>query len=234
MLAVNHAGRESIEFFEIRNSGNTTRAIWHGCTIFIGGLLNDVAAMPNGGFITTVMLDQSLVHGRDASQILFSDEKAGYLATWDAGAGFQRLPGTKAALNNSLQIGTDGKTIYFTAYTGKKVIRYDLAHRKVSGSVGVKFYPDNITKSRDGVFLIAGIDDLSEFIRCTRDEGHFCDRNVAFRVVELNTGTMSTRTVFREEPGTLQGASTALKVGNALYISTYTGDRILKAVLGNH
>ena len=70
-------------------------------------------------------------------------------------------------------------------------------------------------------------------MECAHEEGHFCDRLIAFSVVRLDPKMMTTQPLYRGNPGTLAGASVALKVRDRLYISTYTGDRLLSMKMPN-
>ncbi len=228
IIAVNHTGRESIEFIELVNGASGYNAIWRGCVAFDGGSFNDLVAYGSNGLIATVMLDKTLVGGKDPMAFLFSGAKTGYLAEWNPRTGWKHLPGSEAALNNGIQLSADSRFVWFTAWTSRQVLKYDLQAQRITRSVAVPFSPDNLTLKSDGTVIVAGIDDLARWRDCTAEEGHFCQDKLAFSVVTLDPKTFTVKPLFHGKPGLLQGASVALAIDNALYVGTATGDRLLK------
>eukprot|EP01037_Dinobryon_pediforme_P028537 gene28537-31856_t len=60
LYAVNHAGRESVEMFEISATRAGVALHWVGCVTFASTLfLNSVAATPDGGFVVTNLIDRT-------------------------------------------------------------------------------------------------------------------------------------------------------------------------------
>jgi hypothetical protein len=49
-----------------------------------------------------------------------------------------------------------------------------------------------------------------------------------YRVSEIDPQTMVARTLASGPPGVLGGASVAVRIGDALYVGAFSGDRILK------
>jgi hypothetical protein len=160
IIAVNHTGRESIEFIELEDASGYG-AIWRGCVAFEGGSLNDLVAYGSNGLIATVMLDKTLVGDKDPMAFLFSGAKTGYLAEWNPSTGRKRLPGSEEALNNGIQLSADSGFVWFTAWTSRQVLEYDLQAQRITRSVDVPFSPDNLTLKSDGTVIVAGIDDLA-------------------------------------------------------------------------
>ena len=59
LLAVDHGGREAIEFFDVTVDG-AVAVTWRGCAMPPpGSFLNDVASLPDGGCVTTHMYERS-------------------------------------------------------------------------------------------------------------------------------------------------------------------------------
>lgn len=231
LLAVNHDGRDSIEAFELQGSPGHYEVIWRGCTTYSGGPFNDVTALPEGGFIATVMLDKTLTADADATSLLFSGKKTGYLVEWHADSGFKRLPGSEAALNNGIQLSADGTELYFTAFSGRQIIRYNRVEQRITGTADVRFYPDNLSVQPDGKFLVAGMNDLEKFRDCTLAQGGYCADLLAFTVASFDPVTMSTSTIYEGQPGVMAGASVAISVAGELFIGTYTGDRMVRVTV---
>lgn len=233
LLAVNHAGRESVEFFELIRNAQGYDALWHGSVIFEGGLLNDVVATTDGGFITTVMLDQALLGDQDAMTFMVSGAKTGFLAEWYPESAWKRLPGSEAPLNNGVQISADGRFIWFAAWTSREIIEYDRQIQCISRIAALPFHGDNLTINADGMLVTAGIDDLDYWRERTAAEGQLCQEKLAFTVATVDPITFTSTTLFRCNPGQLKGgASVALAVGNAVYVGSYTGEHLLKVSLG--
>jgi hypothetical protein len=231
LLAVNHDGRDSIEAFELQGSPGHYEVIWRGCTTFSGGPFNDVTALPGGGFIATVMLDKTLTTDADATSLLFSGKKTGYLVEWHADSGFKRLPGSEAALNNGIQLSADGTELYFAAFSGRQIIRYSRVEQRITGTVDVRFYPDNLSVQPDGRFLVSGMNDLEKFRVCTLAQGGYCTDLLAFTVASFDPVTMTTSTIYEGQPGVMAGASVAIAIKDELFIGTYTGDRMVRIAL---
>ncbi|AWV05654.1 hypothetical protein DM992_41195 (plasmid) [Burkholderia sp. JP2-270] len=229
LLAVNHAGRESIEMFELVDGTDGYSALWRGGVAFEGGMLNDVVATPDGGFISTVMLDHALVGEQDAMTFMFSGARTGYLTEWHPQAGWRRLPGSQASLNNGIQISTDGRFVWFAAWTSREVLEYDREARRITRTAHLPFHADNLTVGVDGALIVAGIDDLDDWRARTEATGALCQDKLAFSVARLDPVTFTMEPLFRGGAGLLKGgASVALAVGRALYIGSYTGEHVLK------
>jgi hypothetical protein len=231
LLAVNHAGGDSIEAFELVKNAGDYQAVWRGCAPFAEGLFNGVAALPDGGFIATVMLDKTLLGDKNPWDFLFSGEKTGYLVEWHPDKGYARLPNSEAALNNGVQISRDGRFIYFAAYTARQLHRYDRTLQRITASVDTSFYPDNISVQEDGRLMVTGIDDLTDFKECRQAEGAFCSKLLPFTVANFDPQSMKVTLFYHGAAGTLAGASVALRARGRLYISTYTGDRLISVKL---
>jgi hypothetical protein len=175
------------------------------------------------------MLDKTLVNDQDPMNFLFSGAKTGYLAEWHPSTGWKHLPGSEAALNNGIQLSADGRFAWYTAWTSRQILEYDLQAQRVNRTTSVPFYPDNLTLKSEGTLIVAGIDDLARWRDCTAVEGHFCQDELAFSVATVDPKTFIVKPLFHGNPGMLQGgASAALATDNALYIGTATGDRLLK------
>ncbi|MGE8144310.1 SMP-30/gluconolactonase/LRE family protein [Pseudomonas frederiksbergensis] len=227
LLVVNHSAGDSIQAFELVGDKGNYQAVWRGCAVFNGGAFNDVAALPGGGFVATVMLDKDLIKDQNPLDVMLSGKNTGYLVEWHPETGFRRLPESEAALSNGVQVSQDGRYIYFTAWTSRQVERYDRSQHKVTGTAETAFYPDNISVQPDGSMLVTGIDDMAAFRNCTKAQGGFCSRLLAFTVARFDAETMKITPYYHAAVGTLAGGSVALQVGGRLYMGTYTGDRLV-------
>jgi sugar lactone lactonase YvrE len=230
LLVVNHAERESIEAFELRSDAEGYKAVWHGCVTHPTGLLNDVAATGDGGFIASVTMEKTLLTRKDVVDVLLSAVDTGYLVEWHPGTGLSRLANSEAPGNNGVQLSADGHFVYFAAWTKKQIRRYDRQAQRVTQIVEVPFYPDNLSVRGDGVLIATGLDELESWRACTLAHSSFCE--TGFTVMTLNPSTLATELLYRGKPGILWGASVAIQVTNRLYVGASKGDRLLKIDLG--
>jgi hypothetical protein len=218
LYVVNHAGRESIEMYELTKANNAWSLVWHGCVVSKQAF-NDVAALPDGSFIAT---HPTALQTPQTN--LFAGDASGYVSRWTATAGESELPGTRQAYPNGVLVSADGKFMYFNAWTAKEVHKYDLTAMQDAGKVKLNFMPDNITWTKRGQMLAAGVIDARG--QCA-DRGLACQQ--AFGVAAINPATMQAKDVFDSGSRPLiNGVSVALQVGNSVYVGAFGGDRLVK------
>jgi SMP-30/Gluconolactonase/LRE-like region len=231
IYVVNHGGRESIEMFELKQSGATSDLIWHGCVVSKEAF-NDVAVQPDGGFIAThptALQPPSPPGGQvkgPPTFDLFSGQASGYVSRWIPGKGETELPGTRAGYPNGVLVSSDGRTTYFNAWTAKEVHKYDLKEGKETGMVKLDFMPDNISWTSKRTMLAAGVKGARG--NCPASSSTPCIQ--AFGIAEIDPAKMAAKTVFDSEGkgALISGVSEALQVGNSIYIGAFQGDRIVK------
>jgi sugar lactone lactonase YvrE len=237
LYVVNHGGRESIEMFEVKQTGGETNLVWHGCVVSKQAF-NDVAAQPDGGFIATHPTalqppapppGQAKGRGRGPQargNNLFSGQPSGYVSRWTPGKGEAELPGTRAGYPNGVLVSADGRYMYFNAWTAKEVHKYDLKQGKETGLVKLDFMPDNISWTGKRTMLAAGVKGTGG--DCPAGSGTPCIQG--FNVAEIDPGKMAAKTVFDSEGkgALISGVSEALQVGNSIYTGAFQGDRIVK------
>ena len=78
--------RQSMEMFELKQTGGAWGLIWHGCVVSPKDF-NDVAALADGSFIATYPTALQ-TPGMD----LFTGVPSGYVVRWTAAKGFRRSP----------------------------------------------------------------------------------------------------------------------------------------------
>jgi hypothetical protein len=237
VFVVNHGGRESIEMFELKQIGATWDLIWHGCVVSTQAY-NDVAAQPDGGFIAThptALQPPPPPPGQAKSQEkgkqgpannLFNGQPSGYVSRWIPGKGETELPGTRAGYPNGVLVSSDGRTMYFNAWTAKEVHKYDLKEGKETGLVKLDFMPDNISWTSKRTMLAAGVKGTRG--NCPASSSTPCIQ--AFGIAEIDPAKMQAKTAFDSEGkgALISGVSEALQVGNSIYIGAFQGDRIVK------
>ena len=220
VFVVNHGGRESIEMFELTRAGGTWALVWHGCVVSPQAY-NDVAALPNGGYYATHPTALQ-TPGFD----LFSGKPSGWVSSWMPGKGEVELPESRAGYPNGVVAAADGRYVYFNAWTAKEVHKYDLKENKEAGVVKLDFMPDNLTWTKKGHILAAGVKGARG--ECPSGSGTPCSQT--FGIAEIDPAKMTAKTIFDSEGkgALISGVSVALQMGNAVYIGAFQGDRLVR------
>lgn len=226
LLAVNHNGREAVEFLQPVPDGQGWKALWRGCVQSRDGtMLNDVSATPDGGFVATAMFSFNALKADPRLERLLDGRATGHLLAWHPATGLARLPGSEAAIPNGVQVSADGQSLWFAAWPASAVWQYDLKQQKVVGKIALDFLPDNLSWSRDGRLLTAGVPSREAFRQCFLSRDEFCPSVAVVAVIDPRKGT--SRELLRAPAGDLYGASSAVQVGPDLYVGAFAGDRML-------
>jgi hypothetical protein len=209
LLAVGHGAREAIEVFNVDIRGETPALIWIGCVIApepIG--LNSVRGLADGGFITTNFLARGAA--ADARQKMSEGQTNGELWEWHPGGKWQKVPGSKAAGANGVELSHDGKTLYMAAWGSQSFVRLSHGAKKVQrDEVPLGFRVDNIHWADDGSLLAVGQGAQS------------------WRAVKIDPATLKVTDVMDRANVPGFGAGTvAAEVGKTWWIGSYIGDRI--------
>jgi hypothetical protein len=212
VMAVGHGARESIEVLKVDMRPETPSLTWVGCVIApepIG--LNSVRGLPDGGFITTNWLPRGAAP--DALQKMMGGEKNGELWEWHTASGWQKVPGSEAAGANGIELSEDGRTIYMAAWGSQSFIRLTRGAPTQRDEIPLGFRVDNIHFARDGTLIAAGQ---------ITDPG-----SRSSRVVKVDPKTLAVRDVLtRPDDAAFAGNTTAIEVGEDLWLGSYRGDRI--------
>jgi sugar lactone lactonase YvrE len=221
LYIVNHGGRQSIEMFELKKVKGSWAMAWHGCEVGTHDY-NDVAILPDGGFAGT--FPTGLSNGGSGGP--FNGTVTGYVARWTPGKGEAELEGTRMRYPNGVVASSDGRYIYVNEFAGRQVFKYDLKEGKTIGSVKVDFLPDNLTWTKEGHLLAAGVKGARG--DCPEGSGRPCIQG--FGVAEIDPAKMQARPIFDSATTDplIAGVSSALKVGDAVYLGAFMGDRIVK------
>ena len=218
LYVVNHGSRESIEIFELDVRQNPV-VHWTGCLLLPDEAVgNSVVSLPDGGLAVTAMFRSGEV---DLGRKVQHGEKTGYVLEWHSGKGWRKLPGSDGSLPNGLEVSKDGLWLYITNTGEKDVVRlsHGLEHVE-KRAVKVAFSPDNLRWSPDGQLLVAG-----QLRSCGSER--IC--TAPYEILELNPNTLRFKRIDHPSTAPEFGAgTTALAVGNELWVGTYQGDRIAR------
>ncbi|MBK6286374.1 MAG: SMP-30/gluconolactonase/LRE family protein [Pseudomonadales bacterium] len=232
VLAVNHGGRESVEYFELSDDSAGHHLEWRGCVLPPpDSYLNDVVALPEGGFLATHMFPKSGPTLRSINLHMLKGMlgfATGHVVHCDNG-GCNAVAGTETAFPNGIQLARDGRTMYVDGYLAGEVRKISYPDGRLLGIAKVDA-PDNIQWDADGRLLVAShIGGYSESRGCYLVTEGACP--AAFAIVEIDPQSMQSRTVFRHAGAPMGAATVAQQAGDALYLGSYAGDRILRVPL---
>ncbi len=222
LYVVNHGGRQSIEMYELKPASGSWALVWHGCVVGAHDY-NDVAILPDGGYVGTYPTGL-LAAGNTGAQ--FDGGVTGYVARWTPGKGESEIMGTRMPYPNGVVVSADGRYMYVNAFAAREVHKYDLRDGKETGSVKVDFMPDNLTWTKQGRLLDAGVKGARG--DCPEGSGRPCIQG--FGVAEIDPAKMQVRPVFDSATTDplISGVSVALAVGDSIYLGAFQGDRLVK------
>ena len=220
LYVVNHGGRESIEMFEVKQASGTWSLVWHGCVVAKNDY-NDVATLPDGGFVATHP-NALGIKGPD----LVSGKPSGVVARWTPQKGESELAGTGTGYPNGVLADLKGRYIYYAAWTAKEVHKYDLTAGSDVSVIKLNFMPDNLTWTAKGQILAAGIKGVQG--DCPVGSGEPCIQG--FEVAVIDPGKMQAKTVYdsHRKGALIAGASVALQLKDSIFVGSFQGNRILR------
>ncbi|PCI46983.1 MAG: hypothetical protein COB51_06480 [Moraxellaceae bacterium] len=231
LLVVNHAKRESVEFFQVNQTDSGVTLVWRGCAESPeGSVLNDVAALPEGGFLVThTGSDLVSVKGMlKAAQGLLG-AKIGYVLEWSPGNGFSKVAGTDAAYANGIQVSPRGGIIYLNEYLNNRVKKINRHTGELLNEIKV-LRPDNISWDADGNLLVASQSaSILKMAFCWQKKGYSCV--AGFDIVSVDPLTFEHSILLSHDGLPFGAATVAIRLKNKLYMGTYVGDRIAVAAL---
>ena len=217
-LVVNHGGREAIEFFRVGMGGSKPALTWLGCVHMPPDTsINSLDSLPDGGFVAT----QFYVPSKGGIGAVFAREITGGLLEWHPGGTVTKIPGTELSGANGILLvrGWPRDVRRGLGHARPGALRTQGRQRDRSAVVPVDFAPDNLRWTRDGKLLVAG----QKF--AARREGPAGLDGWTVALVDPDTLKV---TKVREVDGTapFQGVSSALEVGDEIWVGPFRGDRI--------
>ena len=229
VLAVNHAGRESVEFLELVASDSGLAAVWRGCVIGPEyANFNDVVALDDGGFLVTHMASNDFPVLRGLQAWLGMD--TGHVYRWLPDTGFSIVPGSEARMPNGIALAADGQSYYLNEYFGNRVRRHAFPDGQLLASAAVT-QPDNLAWTEDGRLLVASHPVGLLELLASLEQGHDQPSLLPFDVIELDAENLSSRRLLSRDGPPMGAGTVALQHGAHVYIGSYVGDRIIKVPL---
>lgn len=232
LLVVNHGGRESVEIFQVVGRGRALALHWRGCAIPpANSIINDAAALPGGGLVVSNMAYNDGPHTMMTTmEKAEGGENTGNILRWLPGAGFDIVPGSESPAPNGVQVDPAGAYLYVAVSGSRGAVRkLDLKRAQWVGAAPVA-NPDNISWGRDGRLLVAGVRSMADMAPCIA-AGFKETCGAAFHIVAVDPATMAAETLIRHGGAPMGFASVAVQAGDAIYVGSPVGDRILQVPL---
>lgn len=217
LLVVNH-GREAIEYFAVNASGSKPVVQWLGCVPLPADVYaNSVAAMPDGGFVTSLFYHPSQ-GGIDA---VFAAQVTGGILRWSPGGKVSELPGTQVSGANGIAVSQGGRVIHLAAWGTRDLLRFEWNGAQMSKrSVPLGFAGDNLRWSDDGKTLLVG---GQKFVARKGGPASLD----GWSVVRVNPDTLDIKMVRDAGPKeTLQGVTVGIEVGNDIWMGQFRGNQV--------
>ena len=177
---------------------------------------NSVAILSDGGFLATQFMDPT---GSGMAGVI-RREITGHVFEWHPLGEVTVMAGTELSGPNGIVISGDERWVYVAAFGTQEIVRFDRSSTPAgSERVAVGVSPDNIRWSTDGTLYTAG----GNF---TEDcNGPVC--GTGWSVYEIVPYNMRASRLAGAGPqAALQGVSSAVSIGNEIWVGTYGGDRI--------
>lgn len=232
LLVVNHYQRESIEFYELSQGADGAVLHARGCVQMpVENRINDVAGTSDtNGFVVTHMHepDDGLAGLLNIPKFLLGLD-TGYVLEWSPSSGFKRLPGSDGSFPNGVTMAPDQNSYYLNQYTSSTVSHIDRTTGELLNSWEVP-HPDNSSLGSDGrLYVSSALGAVTDALECTPRDGFNCMIPFAIEAIDLQGG--SKELVYKHEDGLIPVATVALPLNGALYLGSYSSDRLSRVIL---
>lgn len=220
LYITSHGAREAVEAFDVDASGERPSITWIGCVPLPARTMsNSVAILDDGGFVTTKMMDPTAPDGFAG---IMSGQVSGLVYAWHPGSEVTAVPGTELSGANGIELSPDQRYMYVAAIGSREIVRYDLsANPPTKTAVTIDVRPDNLRWTDAGTLYTIG----GNYVPPEECASPPCQ--TGWSVIEIDPDTLdATRVTGVDQNAALQGASTALAVGDEIWIGTFRGDRV--------
>ena len=224
LLVVNHGLRESVEFFELFVDADSMPLglVWRGCVLSPNGeLMNDVAGLPGGGFLSTTPFVGNETWSNIKALLGFN---IGHVREWSPTKGWSIIEGTQSRYPNGVIATPDGNQFYVNLYVDGLVRAFRRDGEILQQATVVN--GDNLSWGQDGkIRIVSHRTGLTQMMAALRTQPHE-NSSVPFAVIEYSPSDGSVRDIF-EHDGSLFGAATvAQEVNGQLFLGAFRGERV--------
>ena len=220
LYMTSHGEREAIEVFDVETAGVRPTLAWVGCVMLPEKTFaNSVAILADGGFVTTKMMDPTVPN---PFAIVMSGGISGNVYEWHPGEKVTAVPGTELSGANGIELSPDQRWMFVAAIGSSEIVRFDRNSKPLEkNAVTIDIRPDNLRWTANGKLYTVGGDAIAP-ANCASPP---CP--TGWSVYEIDPESLqATRVTGVDETAKLKGASTALAVGDEIWIGTYSGDRL--------
>ena len=227
LYIVAHGARETVEVFTFYPRAR--KLAWVGCApLPAGDAANSVAVFSDGTILATV-----LYRGGTTPTDSFAGRPTGVVLESRPGqGGFTPIAGTELPSNNGVEVGADDQHFYVVSTGLKQVVEFARngppGARRRAQIVG--FTPDNVRMAPEGVLLLGGMIDNQPECGGTPAPvngrlNFTCHRG--YKVSAVDPRSMALRDLAQGPRNeSFSGTTTALHVGDELWLASLMGDRI--------
>lgn len=219
-----------IERYRVLITPTDVALTWDGCVTVPSEILaNDVAALPDGGFVVSHMYDPPRNLMLNLKFVLGLD--TGYAAKWTPEAGWSKIPNTDVSFANGIQVDPSTSRVYISSMFTQRIIAVDPDGSDRIESERSPIQADNLSWSSDGRLIGAGHTGFPVYgiSRC-RDIGD-APCSFPFAILAFDKQTLKSETLFESPTGSIPGASVAALKDKKLFLGTAFGDRITQISL---
>lgn len=223
LYVVNHGGRESIEVFSVDGEALT----WVGCAVLPEASMgNGVVADPDSdGFYVTNFLDPTDMEA--SFEKAFAGENTGEILHWTPADGWSVVEGSEMSTPNGIAVSEDGGSIYVASWGGRELVELDRSSGEILNTVGLDIMPDNLRYTEEGKLLVTGqvIDSFETFLGYEFGD---LEPEQRYDVFALDPETFTVETVAAGNVEGFGNPTTALEVGDRIFVGSVAGDKILQ------
>ena len=231
LLVVNHSSYEQVLMYEVLPAAGTDQPpalAWRGCVLFPEyAVLNDVAALPGGGFAVTHMYQRESEMMAQLKSVLGLNK--GHVWLWYPGVLSQVLPNSEARMPNGIEVAADGNSIWVNNYIEQELRQYSVPDGEIMRRIEVPNI-DNSAWLPDGRLLLASHLSPITLAPCFGITAGSC--GAPYELIAVDTVSGAQEVLFRSERGGPFGPATvAVPYRGKLYAGSFSGDRLAEITL---
>lgn len=223
LFVINHTLRngDKVEIFDVGTGG----ALLHVDSVSFPEMTspNDVLGVgPRSFYVTN---DKAFKTGFLSQAEAYLALPLASLAYFDGQSG--KIAARGLAYANGVNMSSDGKTVYASAFLGRNVTVYDrdpatgaLTKRK---SIPVNTGPDNIEVASDGALWIGGHSKVFDFLKHVKDPSHAAPSHV----IRVNPESGTVEDMLIDTEGTINASSVGAVYDDTLIVGSVFDDHVM-------
>jgi hypothetical protein len=220
LYMTSHGEREAIEVFNIDTTGARPAIRWIGCVPLSEDIMaNSVGILSDGGFVTTKFHDPTVPN---SMMSIVQGKVTGGVHEWHPGGSVKAIEDTELSGANGIAVSPDDRWVYVAAFGSREIARFDRTKSPVAvEKVKIGIMPDNIHWGDDGMLYTAGNNYVPP------DECQTPPCRTGWSVFSIHPETLEIKRVAGvDQTAPMQNASSAVPVGDEIWVGTFSGDVI--------